>query len=71
MRVVVYMKERLLKLITVKSIVTLCLTVIHMVLAIRGTLPVENVIAVYSLVLGSLLRNKSDSSEHKNDIEDI
>ena len=71
MRVVVYMKERLLKLITVKSIVTLCLTVIHMVLAIRGTLPVENVIAVYSLVLVSLLRNKSDSSEHKNDIEDI
>lgn len=65
------MKERLLKLITVKSIVTLCLTVLHMILCIRGQLPVENVIAVYSLVLGSLLRNKSDSSGHKNDIEDI
>lgn len=44
------LKERLAKLIDVKSIVTIGLTVVFIVLAIRGVIPTE-FMTVYTMVL--------------------
>lgn len=44
------MRERLSKLLTVKSIVTLILTVLFVVVAIRGTIPQE-VMTIFTTVI--------------------
>lgn len=45
------MKERLDKLLTVKSIVTILLTILFFALAIRGVVPQE-VMTIYTMIVG-------------------
>lgn len=45
------MKEKIAKLIDVKSIVTLLLTVVFCVLSIRGKLPAE-FLTIYTVIIG-------------------
>lgn len=46
------MKERLSKLLTVKSIVTVVLTAVFAVLAARGTISGQEFLAVFTTVIG-------------------
>ena len=46
------MRERIAKLISVKSIVTLTLTVLFFVLAVRGDLNASDVLTIYTVVIG-------------------
>ena len=45
------MKERLAKLMTVKSIVTIALTIVFCILAIRGTLSGQDFLTVFTTVI--------------------
>ena len=45
------MKERLTKLLTVKSIVTIALTVVFSVLSLRGTLTGQEFLGIFSVVV--------------------
>ena len=45
------MKERFSKLLTVKSIVTIALTIVFCILAIRGTLSGQDFLTVFSVVV--------------------
>lgn len=45
------MKERFSKLLTVKSIVTIALTIVFCVLAVRGTLSGQDFLTVFSVVV--------------------
>lgn len=45
------MKERLGKLLTVKSIVTIALTVVFCILAVRGTLTGQDFLTVFTTVV--------------------
>lgn len=45
------MKERLDKLLTVKSIATLLLTIIFAVLSIRGTISGQEFLTIYTVVI--------------------
>lgn len=45
------MKERLQKLLTVKSIVTIILTLLFVFVAVRGTIPQE-VMSIYTMIMG-------------------
>lgn len=44
------MKERLSKLLAVKSIVTVCMTILFMIAAIKGNIPQE-VMTIYTTVI--------------------
>ena len=44
------MKERLAKLLTIKSIVTIALTILFVVVALRGTIPQE-VMTIFTTVI--------------------
>ena len=46
------MKERLSKLLTVKSIVTIVLTVVFAILALRGVISEVQVMAVFTTIIG-------------------
>ena len=45
------MKERIMKLLTVKSIVTLILTILFAFLAIKGTITGEQVLVIYTTII--------------------
>lgn len=45
------MKERLNKLLTVKSIVTIVLTILFFILAIRGTINSQEVMTIFTVVI--------------------
>ena len=45
------MKERLVKLLTVKSIVTVVLTILFFVLSIRGTINSQEVMTIFTVVI--------------------
>ncbi len=45
------MKERIAKLLTVKSIVTVALTIVFCVLAIRGTLSGQEFLTIFTTVV--------------------
>lgn len=45
------MKERLTKLLTVKSIVTVLLTILFFILAIRGTINSQEVMTIFTVVI--------------------
>ena len=70
------MKDIFKNLFKIKSLVTLGLTGLFIYLGVTNVLPVETVVGVYGLVLGSLLRNnklkdKDDSNEdNENKIDD-
>ena len=66
------MKDKIAKLIDVKSIVTIALTVVFCVLAIRRDVSVEHFLTVYSVVIAFYFgvqyekhRNKVDEDEPK------
>lgn len=46
------MKERLSKLLTVKSLVTIALTFVFCVLAIRGTISGQEFLTIFTIVIG-------------------
>lgn len=46
------MKERLNKLLTIKSIVTILLTILFAILAIRGTINSGEVVTIFTVVIG-------------------
>lgn len=46
------MKDRISKLLTVKSIVTLALTIVFCVLAIRGTISGQEFLTIFTIVIG-------------------
>lgn len=45
------MLERLTKLLTVKSIVTLVLTLLFVILAVRGTISSQEVMTIFTVVI--------------------
>ena len=45
------MKERLAKLLTVKSLVTIALTIVFCILAVRGTLSGQDFLTVFTTVI--------------------
>lgn len=45
------MKERLNKLLTVKSIVTILLTILFFILAVRGTINSQEVMTIFTVVI--------------------
>ena len=45
------MKERLNKLLTVKSIVTIALTIVFCILAVRGTLTPQEFLTIFTTVI--------------------
>lgn len=62
------MMERLDKLLTVKSIVTLLLTFIFAVLSIRGTITSQEFLTIFTVVIGfyfgtQKVKEKGDKSE--------
>lgn len=66
------MKDKIAKLIDVKSIVTIALTVVFCVLAIRRDVSVEHFLTVYTVVIAFYFgvqyekhRNKVDEDEPK------
>lgn len=46
------MKERIAKLLTVKSIVTIAMTALFCVLAIRGTVSGQEFLTIFTIVIG-------------------
>lgn len=46
------MKDRISKLLTVKSIVTLALTIVFCALAIRGTISGQEFLTIFTIVIG-------------------
>lgn len=54
------MYDLIKNLFKVKSLVTLGLTGLFVWLGIKGVLPTEAIVGTYGLVLGSLLRNKTN-----------
>lgn len=45
------MKERLTKLLTVKSIVTIVLTILFFILSIKGTIDSQEVMTIFTVVI--------------------
>ena len=45
------MKERLSKLLTIKSIVTILLTVLFFILALKGTIKEDDVMNIFTVVI--------------------
>lgn len=71
------MKEKIAKLIDVKSIVTIALTVVFCVLAIRRDVSVEHFLTVYTVIIAFYFgvqyekhRNKVDDAPEKGEDTD-
>lgn len=66
------MKERLSKLLTVKSIVTIALTAVFCFLAVRGTVTAQQFLTIFTTVIafyfGTQAERKSAQMESKVDI---
>lgn len=57
------MKERFSKLLTVKSIVTILLTVVFCILSIRSTLPQEFMV-IYTMIIGFYFGTQSEKDKN-------
>lgn len=63
------MKERLLKLLTVKSIVTVVLTVVFAYLSVRGAISADQYLTIFSVIIAFYFgtqhekRNKEGGSD--------
>ena len=68
------MTEKLEKLISVKSIVTLTLTALFFVLAVRGDLNASDVLTIYTVVIGfyfgTQYEKKTTEDEETTDDQD-
>lgn len=60
------MKERLSKLLTVKSIVTLMLTVVFSYLAIIKVIPYDTFMTVFSVIIAFYFGTQYEKNEPKN-----
>ena len=58
------MKEKIAKLIDVKSIVTLLLTVVFCVLCVMGRLPAE-FLTIYTMIMGFYFENQRQKKEDR------
>ena len=70
------MLDKLSKLIDVKSLVTLALTAVFCVLAVRGDISTDHFLTVYSIVIAFYFgvqyekhRSKSDEGDDNNGLE--
>ena len=61
------MKERFAKLLTVKSIVTIALTIVFCVLAIRGTLSGQDFLTVFSVVVAFYFGTQAERKKGESD----
>lgn len=57
------MKERLSKLLSIKSLVTLGTTVIFGLLAIRGRIAAQEVLTIYTVIIGFYFGTQSEKGE--------
>jgi len=62
------MKERIAKLLTVKSIVTIVLTVVFAILSLRGSISGQDFITIFSVIVAFYFGTQA---ERKNSIEDV
>lgn len=60
-------KEQLAKLINVKSIVTLLLTILFFVLAIKGVITGDNVQTIYNFVIAFYFGTQYEKSKNRGD----
>ena len=64
------MKEKLANLIDVKSIVTISLTILFMILAIRGAIEPEKVVTIYTTIIAFYFGTQyQKAKEYKANIE--
>lgn len=64
------MKEKLANLIDVKSIVTISLTILFMILAIKGTIEPEKVVTIYMIIISFYFGTQyQKAKEYKANIE--
>lgn len=61
------LKERLAKLISVKSIVTLLLSILVMVLAIKGIISGSQIVTIYTVVIGFYFGTQSEKKVGNSD----
>ena len=54
------LKERLAKLISVKSIITILITILVMILALKGIISGEMVMTVYTMIIGFYFGSQSE-----------
>lgn len=59
------MKERFAKLLAVKSLVTLALTIVFCVLAIRGTISGQEFLTIFTIVIGFYFGTQSEKKAAK------
>ena len=59
------MKERIMKLLTVKSIVTLILTILFAFLAIKGTITGEQVLVIYTTIIAFYFGTQATKEDKK------
>ncbi len=61
------MKERLNKLLTVKSIVTLVMTAVFAVLAVRGDVTASQFLTIFTVVIGFYFGTQHERAGKKED----
>lgn len=61
------LKERLAKLISVKSIVTLLLSILVMALAIKGIISGSQIVTIYTVVIGFYFGTQSEKKAGSSD----
>ena len=61
------MKERFAKLLAVKSIVTIALTLVFCILAVRGTLSGQDFLTVFSVVVAFYFGTQAEKKKGEND----
>lgn len=61
------MKERIAKLISVKSIVTILLSILVMVLALKGVISGAQIVTIYTVVIGFYFGTQSEKKEGNSD----
>lgn len=64
------MKNRIARLINVKSIVTLMLTAVFCVLAWRGTISAEQFLTIFTTVIAFYFGTQFQKNENKEDTKD-
>jgi len=64
------MKTKIAKLINVKSIVTLLLTMVFCVLAVRGTISAEQFLTIFTVVISFYFGTQYQKNENKNNKEE-
>lgn len=65
------MKERIAKLIDIKSIVTLSLTAVFCFLAVTGAITAAEFMVVFTMVMGFYFGTQTEKKKSKNDKEEV